>query len=64
YTCGQFTILHQKIDKIICRKFGKSKDGAIKLHATENNLEESKLQMKDIIDHHNRIINIQMDVKV
>lgn len=56
YTCGQFTILHNKIDNIIDQGNINSTKKAIKLAAQYDRQVTSKLQLKQIIDHHNKII--------
>lgn len=55
YTCGQFTILHNKIEGIIDQGNINSKDKTPAVSQYERQL-KSKLQLKQIIDHHNKII--------
>lgn len=51
YTCGQFTILHNKIDSLIDQGYVKSTK-----KATFDKQVKRKLLLNEIIDHHSRII--------
>lgn len=58
YTCGQFTILHNKIEGIIGQGYTNSTNKVTKPDAVAqyDRQETSKLRLKQIIDDHNRII--------
>lgn len=63
YTCGQFTILHKKIDGIIDReKVISSKKPARKTVAQYDKQVRSTIQLKQIIVHHNQIIKYEINL--
>lgn len=53
YVCGQFTILHGKIENVIDSKFTK-KDSKLSVARNDKHVTR-EFQLKRIIDHHNRI---------